>query len=301
MLRLLTETPGAGYPGDYLRARIQGRRDVLSAAPGAIPAGMIAAERDDRPCWVQAATERSWLFRQLDLELRAALAPLFLFFELGTMATVLRYQAVGRLEDADRALEDSLLAPAVCSVLRGREGLAEILSRLERSPAGQELSLGGIRKSYSEGGLQRCEELLRRRFLAEVLARVRQQDMVFLFRAVVDIRNILALGKWLRWRPESLPALIPGGLVPLPGSVQKVTAEALARMVRRRTQGLDPGPDQLRPEQLESLLEAYLLRQVARRRRTGSVAAACIEYVWRGYVSARECSMRLHTAGEAGL
>lgn len=301
MLRLLTETPGPGYPGDYLRARVLGRRGVLSAAARTTPAGMIAAERDDRPCWVQAATERSWLFRQLDLELRAALAPLFLFFELSTMATVLRYQAVGRSGDADRVLEDSLLAPAIQTVLRCREGLAEILSRLERSAAGQELSLGGIGKSYSEGGLQRCEEFLRRRFLAEALTKVRQQDMVFLFRAMVDIRNILTASKWLRWRPESMPGLIPGGLVPLPGSVRKVTAEALALMVRRRTQGLNPTSDQLRPEQLESLLEAYLLRQVVRRGRTGSVAAACIEYLWRGYVSARECSLRLHTAGEAGI
>ncbi|MHB8810556.1 MAG: hypothetical protein ACYC9M_11150 [Desulfobulbaceae bacterium] len=300
MQRLLIEAHGPGYPGDYLLSRIQGRSGALTAVTGALPARTGMTDRDDRRYWEQAATERFWLFRQLDAELRAALAPLFVFFELGPMATALRYQAGGRPGDADRVLETSMLAPAIRAVLRGREGVAEVLSRLERSLAGSVLSVAGIKESYSEGGLQRCEELLRRRFLMQALAMVRQQDLAFFCRAVVDIRNILVAAKWLRWRPESVPAPIPGGQVPLPRSGQKVTAEMLAHMVRRWIHGLNPAGDQLRPDYLESLLYAHLLRRLTRRRREGSVAAACIEYVWRGYFFAREYSLRLHTTGETG-
>jgi hypothetical protein len=301
MLSLLTEAPGSGYPADYLSARIQGRRGVLLAATGATPGRVVAAERDDSSYWQQAAAERSWLFRQLDLELRAALAPLFVFFELGALARVLRYLAGEKPGDADRVLQASMLAPRIRTVLRGREGVAEVLTRLERSSAGLVLFLAGIRESYREGGLQRCEEMLRNRFLTQALAMVRQGDLVHFFRAVVDVKNILAVAKWLRWRPASMPVLVPGGQLPITGPGQKMTEERLARMVRHWTHGQDSAGDRLRPEHLESILQTHLLQRLTRRRREGSVAAACIEYVWRGHAFAHECSLRLHTAGEAGL
>lgn len=300
MLRLLTEAPGPGYPADYLSARIQGRRGVLRAAVNAIPAKALTADRDDSRYWELAAAERFWLFRQLDRELRAALAPFFVFFELGAVARALRYLAGEKPGDADRSLQTSMLAPKIRTVLRGREGVAEVLARLERSPAGLLLSLAGIRESYREGGLQRCEEALRSRFLTQALARVQQDDLVLFFRAMVDIRNMLTVAKFLRWRPDPAPVLIPGGQVSLPGSAQRTTAEMLARMVRRWTHGQAPAGDQLRPEHLEPILQEHLLRRLTRRRRSGGVAAACIEYAWRGHAFARECSLRLHTAGEAG-
>lgn len=301
MLRLLAEAPGPGYPADYLSARIQGRRGALFAATGATPGRVLAAERDDSNCWQQAAAERSWLFRQLDLELRAALSPLFVFFELGAVARVLRYLAGEKAGAADRVLQASMLAPRIRTVLRGREGVAEILTRLEHSPAGLVLSLAGIREGYREGGLQRCEEMLRNRFFAQALARVREGDLVHFFRAVVDIKNILAVAKWLRWRPASMPVLVPGGQLAMAGPRQKMTEERLARMVRHWTHGQEPSGDRLRPEHLESILQAHLLHRLTRRRREGSVTAACIEYVWRCHAFARERSLRLHTAGEAGL
>lgn len=300
MLSLLTEAPGPGFPADYLRARLAGRRGALAAVAGGAPAKTFPAGGDDRRYWDQAASERSWLFRQLDLELRAALAPLFVFFELGTVARVLRYLAGDMAQDADRVLQGSMLAPMFRSLLRGRDGVLAVLTRLERSPYGLVLTLAGIRESYTAGGLQRCEELLRGRFLARALASARQRDLLFFFRAVVDIRNLLAMAKSLRWGPDPPPVLIPGGQIFLPRSVERVTAAGLARMVRHWTLGLDPTADQLRPEHLEPLLQAHLLRQLRRRCREGSAAAACIEYVWRGYAVAREGSLRLHMAGEIG-
>lgn len=301
MLRLLIEAPGSGYPADYLSARIQGRRGVLLAATSATPGRVIAAERDDGSCWQQAAAERSWLFRQLDPELRATLSPLFVFFELGAVARVLRYLAGEKPGDADQVLQASMLAPKIRTVLRGREGVAEVLARLERSSAGLVLSLAGIRDSYREGGLQRCEEMLRNRFLERALAMACQGELVHFFRAVIDVKNILAVAKWLRWRPPSMPALVPGGQLPMAGPGQKMTEERLARMVRHWTHGQDTAGDRLRPEHLEPILQAHLLRRLTHRRREGSVAAACIEYAWRSHSVAREHSLRLHTAGGAGL
>ncbi|MHB8788883.1 MAG: hypothetical protein ACYDBT_03285 [Desulfobulbaceae bacterium] len=299
MLSLLTEIPGSGYPADYLSARIQGRKGALTFVAEVTPARTLTADRDDSRYWQQAARERSWLFRQLDLELRAALAPLFVFFELGTVVRVLRYLAGERPGEADRVLQASMLAPRIRTLLRGREGVAQVLARLERSPAGLALSLADIRESYREGGLQRYEEMLRNRFLAQALAMVRQGDLIHFFRAVIDVKNILAIAKWLRWRPASMPILVSGGQVPMAWPGQKMTEERLARMVRHWTRGESLAGEQLRPENLEPLLQAHLLRRVTRRSREGSVAAACIEYVWRGYTFARECSLRLHTAGEA--
>ena len=73
-------------------------------------------------------------------------------------------------------------------------------------------------------------------------------------------------------------------------------------MVRRFSHGhgLDLAGEQLRPEQLEPLLQAQLLQKLVRRRRAGGAVSSCIEYVWRGQVAARQRSLRLHTEAEAG-
>jgi hypothetical protein len=294
MLVLLAEAPGPGYPGDYLCARLQGRRGRL----GDISGPEASAGGDDRRYWQEAAAERAWLFRQMDAGVRAALAPLFVYFELGSMAQALRHQTVGRSGEAERLLGDGMLALWLRAILAGQAGVREVLGNLERSLAGRELGLAGISKRYGEGGLQRCEELLRSRFLARALAVTRQEDLVFFFRALVDMRNLLAMAKWLRWRPSTAPVLVPGGQAALPGSIEKVTEAGLARMVRSWTHNQGSTGDRLRPELLEPLLQAHLLNRLAGRRRVGGVAAACIEYLWRGHVAARASGLRLHTAGE---
>ena len=297
MLRLLREIPGSGYPADYLLPRLRGRRGSAGAAP-AIPRGGTVPVGDS-PFWEQAARERSWLFRQLDFELRATLAPLFVYFEVGTLVQVLRYLAGNRAESVDGILETSMLSPMIRVILRGRDGVADVLSRLERSLAGEVLALAGIGASFAEGGLRRCEELLRARFLARVLASGGQDDLTLFFQALVDGRNILAVAKALRWRPDPMPALLPGGSLPLPRPGRRCSADELARMVRRFSHGLNLADEQLRPEQLEPLLQAQLLQKLVRRRRAGGAVSSCIEYVWRGQVAARQRSLRLHTAAEA--
>lgn len=302
MHSLLADAAGPGYPADYLLARLQGRRPPLASAsaPALSTAGAGLADRDDSRYWQEAAAERSWLFRQLGFELRATLAPLFVHFELGTLARVFRYLEGQRPGEADRVLQASLLSPTIRTILRGREGVAGILSHLERSPACLALSLAGISERYTKGGLQRCEEFMRSRFLARVLADGGQRDLVFFFGAVTDIRNMLTVAKALRWGVDPVPPLVAGGQVPALRPAGKVTPEALARMVRRWTHGLSLAGDQLRPENLEPVLQEYLLRFVTRRRWQGGIVAACIEYVWRSYSHARECSLRLHSAEEGG-
>lgn len=294
MLALLIEAPGSGYPGDYLRARLQSRRRTLEE----IFSPRASTADGDQGYWEEAAAQRAWLFRQMDAGLRAALSPLFVYFELGNITRALRHQAAGQVEEAERLMRTGMLAPWLRVILTGRAGLSEVLGNLERSPAGRKLSLSGIRERYGEGGLHRCEELLRGRFLARALSVARQEDLVFFFRALVDMRNLLAMAKWLRWGPSSAPLLVPGGRVPLPASMEKVTEANLARLVGSWTHERPTG-DQLRPEHLEPLLRAHLLNRLTDRRRAGGVAAACIEYAWRGHAAARAAGLRLHTAGEA--
>lgn len=296
MLRLLAEVSGPGYPGEYLLARLQGRKGERNH-PGAVFLAESPAPGGDRRFWEEAARARFWLFRQLEVDLRAALAPVFLFFEINGVARILRYLAGERYADAERVLRDSMLAPPLRAILRGREGVAAVLTGLERSEAGGLLSLAGLRTIFETDGLRPCEELLRQRFLARALEGARQRDLVFFLQAQVDIRNILAAAKALRWRAVATPVFVPGGQVPVPDTGRKATVENLARMVRSLVHAKVPR-DRLQPAQLEPFLQAHLLRQLSRQRRAGSVAAGCIEYLWQGQARAREQSMRLHRAGE---
>jgi hypothetical protein len=294
MLRLLCKAAGSGYPADYLLARLNGRRTHHVPTSAAKP-----EERDDRRYWEAAAAERTWLFHQLDLELRAELASLFVFFELGAMARSLRYLAGGKPDEADRVLESSMLSPKLGTILRGRDGVREALMQLDRFFAGTPLHGAGLGAAYDLGGLLACEEQLRRRFLLRVLEERLPSDLAMFFRAVADIRNILATAKWLRWRPDMQPALISGGRTGLSGKDREMTGGELARMVRSFTRGLDITGEELRPERLEPALQSYLQLDIHRRRRQGGVVAACIDYVFGGFSNARRHSIHLHTGGEA--
>jgi len=298
MLRLLIEGDGREYPADYLLSRIRGRKVRLVPARPGEARFKAMQEEDDNRIWAAAATERQWLFRQMHSGLRCALAPLFVFFEIDTMARVIRYRSLERSREAENVLQGSILAPAIQKVMRGGGGVTEMLAMLEEFCADRGLPLEGLSNEYTAGGLRRSEEMMRSRFLTQVLDEEEKGEVLSFFQDMVDMRNILTVAKALRWKLPEVPLLLGGGNVRLRSLMTRVSADGLAGMIRRWTSGVSLAGEELHPARLEPFLLNHLGRKIHRRQRGGGSVPVCIAYIWQTFMAARDRSLLFHAGGE---
>lgn len=293
MLSMLIEVSAREYPTDYLLSRLRARAAAPAGPPDDRSGGI------DRRIWEGLQGERGWLFRQVNSDLRWALAPLFVYFEISTVAQVLRFLAAGHLDAAGSALKGSLLNGELKVILRSRDSVTGVLTRLERFFSRHGAGIKGLGKSYEEKDLAQSEEMLRSGILAAGLQRSGHKTMASFLRDLVDVRNLLVLARRLRWKTASDPALLAGGRLNMQFSDEKFDAADLLQMIRHWTGGAEPGPEQLQPTRLEPVLQTYLVRKTARLRRLGDPVAACIEYLFRQDALTRQKSIRFH--GGPGL
>ena len=294
MLGMLVEPSTGEYPTDYLLSRLRAR----AAAPAGT--GDAAAPPDDRSgvsdrrIWGRLQAERRWLFNQLNRDLRCALAPLFVYFEISTVAQVLRFLAAGHADAAGPVLGGSLLGAELKAILRSRDSVGGVLVGLERFFKRHGAEIKGLEKSFREKDLGRSEELLRGGILAAGLQRSGHKTMVSLLADLVDIRNLRVLARRLRWKTAAVPPLLAGGRLNIRLFDDQFEAADLLRMIGHWTGGAEPNPEMLQPTRLEGFLQTHLVLKTARLRRLGDPVAACIEYIFLQAALTRQQSVRFH-------
>jgi hypothetical protein len=251
---------------------------------------------DDTVIWDAAATARRWIYLQMDGNLRETLAPVFVHFELRTLVFCLRTLGSPHADTGMVDLGHSLLAKGLKNIFLSPATPAEIIGRVEKFMGDSALAMNGLVASYGEGGVQGCEEFIRRRFLEQVVAVSRHPAVTGWFRKLIDLRNILAMAKWLRWQVDPAPGLINGGHLRLRAADQSPAAANLEKMVRRFTGGGKLTTAELHPVSLESLLHNHLSQQMARRMRSPEPVECCLGYLWHGFAGSRKRSGAYHTA-----
>lgn len=222
---LLQEPPQRGYPTDYLIARLKGRRTyfigdyrpiLLSDRPYEELSGtgyndFIIRHSKEGP-WRRLLSEYMWVYHQMNGRLRAAFRPYFLYHELRTISTCLRYKKrTGREEDISGILCGSLLSDEVRDVLTLSPDLPTAIKGVKN--IFQRLSDGFriIEDSFVKYGLAGAEAVLSDTFL-EYMAGVKTDEVIRrFFRCIIDSRNILTLYKNKRWQIEGRLSLIRGG------------------------------------------------------------------------------------------
>ena len=268
MTGLLADLPQPGYPADYLLARLAARRERWREM------------QEGQTGWRALAVEFRWLYGQLHRGLRRELAPLFLYFELRPLFLFLRALASEVGATGKELLVATLLADELKrALLRERELIAAVrLIGRHWRPA---VDLGHL---YASGGLAAVEQEVTR----QVLAAGAQSSAALrgFWGAVIDLENIMALGKRQRWQAKRPFGYWAGGSIFRRRLGQAEQGRAtlplpMAAVVERAAQaGEWP---------LEELLVARVQQQLRQAERPAATAVAA--YMWGAYAATRRLAM----------
>lgn len=304
---LLRQQTYAGYPDEYLLARIRGRRVTLRGArpgPGAggeapegtlpplFPAAGMATEATAR---AELHAELGWVHRQMNEGMRLTFAPLFFWIELGTIILACRFRRSGQRERSARLLAASLLGQRIRQLLV-KEGepaaLLDELGRLLGAVCGPCRELGSV---YRQRGGRAWEERLVRLFLERMAEAPLHPVLTEFFRALIDLRNLLVLAKQLRWQLHDTEAFARGGGIS-PKRLLRALAEGTPTLPAALLGAL-PGMAPLAavPANPEPLLLNWLTRRVRRLARAGGTGLI-LDYLWRRLMAARNLGLVFHGA-----
>src|SRR4030065_2720662 len=123
-MELLQSPEDRGYPGEYLLARLCGRRErfiknweviLLTDNPyehlQSVQHGEMLRNHPAEDVWRRLAKEFIWVYMQMNNDLRMTFNPLFAYFEIKTLVSCFRY----KIKKADKEAMESLLSYSLLS------------------------------------------------------------------------------------------------------------------------------------------------------------------------------------------
>ncbi|WP_298035761.1 hypothetical protein [uncultured Desulfuromonas sp.] len=289
-MTLLRSLENRGYPGDYLLARVRGRRGRLVADWRAAAALPSSPEGHPGDAWGLFQRELCWLAAQMNRSLQKAFVPVFEYLELRTVILCLRNKQ-GREDGTVRdLLRQSLLDRRVKRMLTESRDAHAAARALETLLLCYDPLFKGLAAGYAQEGLRSFEERLSGGFLVLRAGQKLHPAVAAFFRYLVDIRNLLSLYKHLRWKLREAPPVLAGG---------KIQRGLLVQVWKGGDpSGLGPLLERLtgsRPELTASGLEGALLGGLSdllrRQGRDPLQAGVLLDYLWRSYVQARNRSL----------
>ena len=303
----LIQPAGEGYPTDYLLARLRHRRGNLASArssAGAIDEALGQLLQHGpavTPLQARATMHREfrWVYLQMNRELRVAFAPFFLWFELRTIVICLRHLRAGEREQSAERLSESLMGVRLQGALTSTAppfAAAGPLAELAGADARQARELEGW---YRERKGREYEQRLIALYLEQSTRQRLHPALQDFFSLTVDLKNLVAAAKQLRWGVFEPSPLIAGG---------KVSRVRLEQLLKQRDEagllGLLPRfPDQPTPqsvpEKLEHLLLAHLTRELRRHAADRLGAGFILAYLWECYLQSLNSALA-HHAGTFG-
>ena len=295
---LLREERQPGFPPEYLRSRIRGRRSRLTRNWRAVlhettPAAYLASpqyqgfvrERALEGMWRSLLSEHGWIFGQMDEELRSRIAPYFLYVELRTLFMCLRYREAEREQEVSGLLETSLLSVPLRELLRSA-AVPDLLARLEEHFRALSPSFQGLAARYSNESPRSAERRLTDSYLEYVLTLPLRQILRELFQRLIDARNILLVYKVQRFGAQDRPAFIAGGTITpdrLGAALQRDDPFAILPLLRQATGTVLAEPDLTR---LETALYRSITKYLRKEGRDPLGMALVLDYLW-------QCSLEI--------
>lgn len=276
MIGLLASLPQSDYPVDYLLARLPARQAHWRER--------FAPCRQDEALagWAAMAQEFRWLYGQLNRRLRQELAPFFVYCALRPLFLFLRDLASGREEPGQRLLVATLLADDLKRALLDARRVEVALRQLNRywppDPA--------LERLYEAGGLPAVEQRMTHDLL--VTAAYGSAVLRPFWAAVIDLENITALAKRLRWRAARPLVYRDGGLL----SVRRLAAAE--RLAAPELLPAVAAPIARAVQEGNWPLEELLVERVAnhtRRSASGAPAAMVASYLWGAYAATRRLAL----------
>lgn len=290
MRNLLRHMPSR-LPADCLLTRIRGRRSFLvrdwerllmARKPlEALAAAPWRAAADRGEGWARRALQQEyfWAFSRMDEQLRHSTALFFWLNELQTLAVCLRLLS-GGVTDLSGVLHFSLLANNIRELLCKTGNFATTLSGLAEILADYDPRFADLDKIWYSDGAGACESAIHDLSLQNAVDADLHPVIGSYLRMMIDSRNLTAVAKHLRWRLNSLPALLSGGsmsLSLLTGLFDRRDSVGLQHMAMRLG-GEAPYSETADPERV--LFESQS-RVMGRLSRHGDGVGVIIDYLWR--------------------
>jgi len=307
-MEFLQEIKDRGYPTDYLLARIHGRRlslmrdwDKALAGPDISEYLMSTHYREfmtarlSEGIWKRFLRESAWVYHQMNNELRNIFQPYFMYSELNTLLTCLRYKS-GKGNDVEigRVLEFSLISDKIKDVLKMDTDILSVLFLLGKKLAFIPGKPAGLEQVYLKHGLSGVEQKITKALLEYIISPGIHPVMRGFFTFTADSRNIITLHKRLRWETASAPVFISGGSIK--EAVLKKTAysykpEELADLVYKQTGLRLEGPDAV---SAENALLKRLTGKIKKWEREYPDIGLVLNYLWRCAMEAKNLSIIYH-------
>lgn len=300
---LLREEKSRGYPVEYLRSRIRGRRSHLIGdwrvlVAGAAPLEYLASSQYQgfirtstaEGLWHALLKEYGWVFGQMQEGERRAFAAYFLYAELRTIFICLRYLKSDKAWKAEVVLADSLLAEELKSALHGSDA-AMAVAKLEELFGQLSPDFLDLAVLYDEKGLREVERILTNRFLLYVAALPLDPVLRDFFMRIIDARNVMALYKSLQLDKEDASAFIPGGSLALERLREVVETGDMfkAAVLLRQLTGIKNSV--LAATQVEVILYKGITRFLRKVSRDPLAAGVILDYLWRCSLEVMNLSM----------
>ncbi|MBW6511075.1 MAG: hypothetical protein K0A93_03010 [Desulfuromonadaceae bacterium] len=276
-MNLLIDSTTAGYPSDYLFARIRYRRATLDSSG---PGGRGGPRQT-------MLGEYIWVYQQLNHRLRQQLLPFFEYVELRTLVIILRYLAANDPAAVETQLRLSLLGPQLKKIVRNAAHVATAISTLERQLADSYPYFSGLSTTWLRQGPGGLEQALLGGCLQHAVTRNCCHSLREMLVYLLDMRNLMALHKHLHWQVTTPPPFLNGGTLSAPGC-EKIWAtrdlHKVGDLMQQQT-GLPGDPETIG-------CEDFLLRGLTRRlRHIGREPlqiGLVLDYLWRCWMAARD-------------
>jgi vacuolar-type H+-ATPase subunit C/Vma6 len=305
-MKILKPSRQSEYPTDFLIAHLKGRKGRLqidwnSFAAAEDPAAWVhppwlapflRLRQADGP-WLFLVDEYSWVRRRMNSRLRRVFFPVFLYFELPNLLSMLRCKAYGnRMDRIDTLCSRSLLDPSVFRLFRTRPSVEEILQQLEQRLSTISGRFSTLRQPYAQGGFQALDHALFAAFFAYCRSLPLPGVVTGFIRGLVDATNLLGLYKAGQWGGGAAPALIPGGTIPervLHQALEKNTVEVILKRagVADRSLAVRSGVA------MESALYVQLRKVLRRNMHDPAGYGYVLFHLWGLYLFARRYSLFL--------
>jgi len=224
---LLMRPHDPGYPDDYLRSRLRGRRSRLIADWGPLMASAAplaqALDEEYRRIFrdisssgagVSLALEYRWVYRQMNTRMRETCGPFFLYSELRTLFICLRHLREGQPGRMRDVLAASLLSERIKKALFEAADAAGAVRRTEDIFLSLSPDFGGVAGVYERAGLVAFEKVFVERYFSAALGSALHPAVRQVFGKLIDSRNIISAYKWLSLGPDAAFEPIRGGDIP---------------------------------------------------------------------------------------
>ncbi len=197
-----------GFPPDYLLARLSVRKSKLfSPEQESVLSGYSPSDIQEL-----YFREYRWVFLQLDAHMQKVFLPFFVYLELKTLITCVRFR---HAEKGAQVLENLFLRSLIAKPLKKRIRKVKTVSALtsviiaavlDNPKTGQT-----VERDYRKSGMRALEKSLVEQFLLQIMKQKQAPVIREFFKIAIDNRNRTALFEHLRWGISTDPVFLDGG------------------------------------------------------------------------------------------